>query len=138
MKKLAALTLSLFLTTGTALADSSKNANPEPAKAAEPAKPKAAKNADKSDSEIAAQLETAGLVLRMDPFRPQIAAAQRDLGVDLQHILRVLNGYEHRLDDHGARLAGCDHRLEDHGTRLTAVETRVAQFGNHAAPAETK
>jgi tetratricopeptide (TPR) repeat protein len=31
-----------------------------------------------ADAEIAAQLETAGLVLRMDPFRPQIAAAQRD------------------------------------------------------------
>jgi hypothetical protein len=57
MKKLAALALSLFLTTGIALADSPKDADPKPAKAAEPAKPKAAKKAEKSDSAIAAEIE---------------------------------------------------------------------------------
>ena len=57
MKKLAALTLSLFLVTGTALADTPKDADPQPAKAAPPAKPKAAKKADKTDSAIAAELE---------------------------------------------------------------------------------
>jgi hypothetical protein len=56
MKKIAALTLSLFLTCGTALADSPKDADPQPAKAA-PAKPKAAKKTEKADSLIAAQLE---------------------------------------------------------------------------------
>ena len=56
MKKLAALTLSLFLVSGTAFADTPKNADAQPAKA-QPAKPKAAKKAEKSDAAIAAQLE---------------------------------------------------------------------------------
>jgi hypothetical protein len=54
MKKLAALTLSLFLISGTALADTPKDAASQPSNAA---KPKAAKKADKSDSAIAAELE---------------------------------------------------------------------------------
>jgi hypothetical protein len=57
MKKLAALTLSMFLVTGTAFADTPKDADAQPAKVAQPAKPKAAKKADKSDSAIAAELE---------------------------------------------------------------------------------
>ena len=57
MKKLAALTLWMFLVSGTALADTPKDADAQPAKAAHPAKPKAATKADKSDAAIAAQLE---------------------------------------------------------------------------------
>jgi len=57
MKKIAALALSLFLTYGTALADTPKDADAQPAKPAAPAKPKAAKTAEKSDSAIAAELE---------------------------------------------------------------------------------
>jgi len=57
MKKLAALTLSLFLTTGTAFADTPKDADARPAKAASPAKPKAAKKAETSDAAISAQIE---------------------------------------------------------------------------------
>src|SRR6266513_207096 len=53
MKKLVDLTLSMFIVSGTALADSRKDADRQPAKA-QPAKPKAAKN---SDAAIAAQLE---------------------------------------------------------------------------------
>jgi hypothetical protein len=56
MKKLAALTLSLFLVSGTALADTPKEADPQPAKAAQATKPKAAKKAAKSDSAIAAEI----------------------------------------------------------------------------------
>src|SRR5713226_1992687 len=57
MKKLAALTLSMFLVSGIAFADTPKNADPQPAKSAQPAKPKAAKKAEKPDLAIAAQLE---------------------------------------------------------------------------------
>jgi len=57
MKKLAALTLSLFLTTGMALADTPKDSDSQPPKAASPAKPKAAKKAEKADSAIAAEIE---------------------------------------------------------------------------------
>jgi hypothetical protein len=47
MKKLATLTLSLFLVSGTAFADTPKDADAQPSKA-QPAKPKAAKKAEKS------------------------------------------------------------------------------------------
>ena len=61
MKTLASLVLALFLTTGMALADTPKDADPKPAKAAAPAKPKPATKpatkADKSDSALAAEIE---------------------------------------------------------------------------------
>jgi hypothetical protein len=58
MRKLAALVLSLFLTTGVAFADSPKDADAPAPKSSEPAKPKAAaKKATKTDAEIAAELE---------------------------------------------------------------------------------
>jgi hypothetical protein len=56
MKKLAALTLSLFLTSGIAFADSGKDADAQPAKSA-PGKAKEAKKTDKADSAIAAEIE---------------------------------------------------------------------------------
>src|SRR5438128_12161009 len=57
MKKLAALTLSLFLVSGTAFADTPKDADARPAKGAPPAKPKAASKSENSNAAIAAQLE---------------------------------------------------------------------------------
>jgi hypothetical protein len=57
MKKLAVLTLSLFLSSGAALADTPKDADPQPAKSARPAKAKAAKKAEKKDASFAAELE---------------------------------------------------------------------------------
>ena len=57
MKKLAALTLSLFLTSGIAFADSPKDADAQPAKPARPGKAKESGKTDKSDSAIAAEIE---------------------------------------------------------------------------------
>jgi len=58
MRKLAALVLSVFLTSGVAFADSPKDADAPAPKSSEPAKPKAAaKKATKTDAEIAAELE---------------------------------------------------------------------------------
>jgi hypothetical protein len=58
MRKLAALVLSLFLTSGVAFADSPKDADAPAAKSSEPAKSKAAaKKVTKTDAEIAAELE---------------------------------------------------------------------------------
>jgi hypothetical protein len=58
MRKLAALVLSLFLTSGVAFADSPKDGDAPAPKSSEPAKPKAAaKKATKTDAEIAAELE---------------------------------------------------------------------------------
>jgi hypothetical protein len=59
MKKFAALTLSIFLTCGTALADTPKAADApaDAAKAAKAAKAKAAKSAEATEARFAAELE---------------------------------------------------------------------------------
>jgi hypothetical protein len=57
MKKIAALTLSLFLSSGIAFADSPKDADAQPAKNTPPGKAKEAAKTDKSDSAIAAEIE---------------------------------------------------------------------------------
>jgi hypothetical protein len=85
MKKLAALAVSLFLVTGTAFADTPKNADPQPAKTAQPAKPKAAKKAEKSDAAIAAQLEELRQALQSQQEQLQMLKgelAKRDRQID--------------------------------------------------------
>jgi hypothetical protein len=84
MKKLAALTLSLFLVSGTAFADTPKDADAQPAKA-QPAKPKAAKKADKSDAAISAQLEELRQTLQSQQEQLQLLKeelAKRDRQID--------------------------------------------------------
>jgi hypothetical protein len=78
MKKLAALTLSLFLTSGMALADTPKDADPQPAKPAQPAKPKAARTAEKSDAKFAAELEE--LRQAMQAQQEQLQMLKEELG----------------------------------------------------------
>jgi hypothetical protein len=85
MKKIAALTLSLFLVTGTAFADTPKDTTSEPAKAAQPAKPKAAKNVAKSDSAIAAEIEELRQALQSQQEQLQLLKeelAKRDRQID--------------------------------------------------------
>jgi len=83
MKKLAALTLSMFLVSGTAFADTPKSADPQPSAA--PAKPKAAKKAEKSDAAIAAQLEELRQALQSQQEQLQMLKeelAKRDRQID--------------------------------------------------------
>jgi hypothetical protein len=86
MKKLAALTLSVFLTAGTALADTPKDADaPQPSKSATPAKPKAAKKADSKDAAIAAELEELRQTLQSQQEQLQMLKeelAKRDRQID--------------------------------------------------------
>jgi hypothetical protein len=85
MKKLAALTLSLFLTMGTALADSPKDANPQPAKAAPAAKAKAATKSEKAEAAIAAQLAELRQALQSQQEQLQLLKeelAKRDRQID--------------------------------------------------------
>src|SRR5467141_448221 len=85
MKKLAALAVSLFLVTGTAFADTPKNADPQPAKAAQPARPKAAKKAEKSEAAISAQLEELRQTLQSQQEQLQLLKeelAKRDRQID--------------------------------------------------------
>jgi hypothetical protein len=88
MKKLAALTLSVFLSFGIAFADTPKDANAQPAKPAEPAKAKAAKKAEKSeksDAAIAAELEELRQALQSQQEQLQTLKeelAKRDRQID--------------------------------------------------------
>jgi hypothetical protein len=86
MKKLAALTLSFFLMSGTALADTPKDAaDPQPAKSVPPAKPKAAKKAEKTDASFAAELEELRQTLQSQQEQLQLLKEEltkRDRQVD--------------------------------------------------------
>jgi hypothetical protein len=85
MKKLAALTLSLFLTTGIALADSTKDANSQPAKAPRAAKARAATKPEKAEAAIAAQLEELRQALQSQQEQLQLLKeelAKRDRQID--------------------------------------------------------
>ena len=84
MKKIAALTLSLFLTTGMALADTPKDSDPQPPKGA-PAKPKAVKKAEKADSAIAAEIEELRQAIQSQQEQLQLLKeelAKRDRQID--------------------------------------------------------
>jgi hypothetical protein len=84
MKKLAALTLSMFLVSGTAFADTPKDADAQPAKA-QPPKPKAAKKAENSNAAIAAQLEELRQTLQSQQEQLQLLKeelAKRDRQID--------------------------------------------------------
>ncbi len=85
MKKLAALALSLFLTTGMALADTPKDSDSQPPKAAAPAKPKAAKRAEKADSAIVAEIEELRQAIQSQQEQLQLLKeelAKRDRQID--------------------------------------------------------
>jgi hypothetical protein len=80
MRKLAALTLSLFLTSGIAFADSPKDTDAKPAKNAEPAK-----TAEKSNSAIAAEIEELRQTLQSQQEQLQLLKeelAKRDRQID--------------------------------------------------------
>jgi hypothetical protein len=85
MKKLAAFLLLLFLTTGLALADTPKDADAKPAKTADPAKPKAAKEKAKSDSALAAEIEELRQAIQSQQEQLQLLKeelAKRDRQID--------------------------------------------------------
>jgi hypothetical protein len=87
MKKIAALALSIFLTYGTALADTPKNADApaEPAKAGKAAKAKAAKSAEKENAAFAAELEELRQTLQSQQEQLQLLKeelAKRDRQID--------------------------------------------------------
>ncbi len=87
MKKLAALTLSIFLSGGMALADTPKEADAQPAKPANAAKAKAgaAKAAKKAEASFAAELEELRQTLQSQQEQLQLLKeelAKRDRQID--------------------------------------------------------
>jgi hypothetical protein len=131
MKTLAALTLSLFLIYGTALADSPKDAAPQPAKSATPAKPKAAKKAEKTDANFAAELEE---------LRQTLQAQQEQL----QMLKEELSKRDRQIDEAREAAAAANTRAADANTKAVEainttaeVKTTAASMGSTVADLKT-
>jgi hypothetical protein len=120
MKKLAALTLSLFLVSGTALADTSKDADPQPAKTASPAKPKAAKKAEKSDSAVAAQLE-------------ELRQALQSQQEQLELLKEELAKRDRQIDEAREAAAAANARAAEASTKATEAVNTTADVKSTAA-----
>jgi hypothetical protein len=125
MKKLAALTLSLFLVTGTALADTPKDADPQPAKAAPPAKPKAAKKADKTDSAIAAELEE---------LRQTLQSQQEQLTLLKEELAKR----DRQIDEAREAAAAANARASEASTKATEAVNSTAEAKTAAVSLNSK
>jgi len=124
MKKLAALTLSLFLTVGTALADTPKDtpkdADAQPAKPATPAKPKAATKADKSDSAIAAEIEE---------LRQALQAQQEQLTLLKEELAKR----DHQIDEARDAAAAANSRAAEANSKATEAVNTTAEVKSNEA-----
>jgi hypothetical protein len=121
MKKLAALALSVFLTSGPAFADTPKDADAPPAKSAQPAKPKAAKAAETSDAKFAAELEE---------LRQAMQAQQEQL----QMLKEELSKRDRQIDAAREEAAAANARASEATSKATeAVKTTAEVKSNEAA-----
>jgi hypothetical protein len=128
MKKIAALTLSLFLTYGTAFADTPKDtpkdADAQPAKPATPAKAKAAKKADKSDSAIAAEIEE---------LRQTLQAQQEQLSLLKEELAKR----DRQIDEARDAAAAANARAAEASTKATEAVNTTAEVKSAAATLNT-
>jgi hypothetical protein len=121
MKKIAALALSLFLTYGTAFADTPKDADAQPAK---PAKAKAAKKADKSDSAIAAEIEE---------LRQTLQAQQEQLTLLKEELAKR----DRQIDEAHDAAAAANARAAEASTKATEAVNTTAEVKSTAATLNT-
>ena len=119
MKKIVAFTLSLFLTYGIALADTPKDADPQPAKSAQPAKAKVAKKADKAESAIAVQLEE---------LRQAVQSQQEQL----QLLKDELAKRDRQIDEAREAAAAANARAAEASTRATEAVNTSAEVKSTA------
>jgi hypothetical protein len=140
MKKLAALTLSMFLVSGTALADTTKDASPQPAKAAQPAKPKAAKKADKSDSAIAAEIEELRQALQSQQEQLQLLKeelAKRDRQIDeAREVAAVANARAAEASSKATEAVNTTAEVKAATTALAAAQPQDADVAARVAKVE--
>jgi hypothetical protein len=124
MKKIAALTLSLFLTYGTAFADTPKDtpkdADAQPAKPAQPAKAKAARNADKSDSAIAAEIEE---------LRQTLQAQQEQLSLLKEELAKR----DRQIDEARDAAAAANARAAEASAKATEAVNTTAEVKTSSA-----
>src|SRR5947207_6947963 len=119
MKKLAALTLSMFLVSGTAFADTPKDSDAQPAKGAQPAKPKAAKKAENSNAAIAAQLEE---------LRQTMQSQQEQL----QMLKEELAKRDRQIDEAREAAAAANARAAEASTKATEAVNTTAEVKSTA------
>jgi hypothetical protein len=124
MKKIAALTLSLFLVAGMALADTPKDTTPETAKPASPAKPKAAKTSAKSDSAIAAEIE-------------ELRQALQSQHEQLQLLKEELAKRDRQIDEAREAAAAANARAAEATTKATEAVNTTAEVKTAAAALNT-
>jgi len=124
MKKLAALTLSLFFMYGTALADTPKDADAQPAKPATPAKAKAGKKADKSDAAVAAEIEE---------LRQTLAAQQEQLTLLKEELAKR----DRQIDEARDAAAAANARAAEASTKATEAVNTTAEVKSAAATLNT-
>jgi hypothetical protein len=127
MKKLAALTLSVFLSYGIAFADTPKDANPQPAKPAESAKAKVAKKVEKSEksnSAIAAELE-------------ELRQALQSQQEQLQILKEELAKRDRQIDDARDAAAAANARAAEASTKATEAVNSTAEVKSTAATLNT-
>lgn len=120
MKKLAALTLSLFLISGTAIADTPKDADAQPAKSAQPAKPKAAKIAEKADAAFAAELEE---------LRKAVQTQQEEL----QMLKEELAKRDRQIDEARDAAAAANSRAAEASSKAIEAVNSTAEVKSTAA-----
>jgi hypothetical protein len=118
MKKIATLTLLLFLVSGTAFADTPKDADAAPAKA-QPAKAKAAKKTEKSDAAIAAQLE-------------ELRQALQSQQEQLQMLKEELAKRDRQIDEAREAAAAANARAAEATTKATEAVNTTAEVQSTA------
>jgi TolA-binding protein len=121
MKKLAALALSMFLISGTAFADTPKDADAKPA---QPVKAKASKPAEKTDSAIAAELEELRQALR----------AQQE---ELQTLKEELAKRDRQMDETREAAAAANARAAEASSKATEAVNATAEVKSTEAAINT-
>jgi hypothetical protein len=111
MNKLATLTLSLFLISGTALADTPKDADPLPAKPKAAAK---AKPAEKSDAAIAAELEA---------LRQSLQAQQEQLNLLKEELAKR----DRQIDEAREEAAVANSRAAEASSKATEASSKATE-----------
>jgi hypothetical protein len=119
MKNLAALALSMFLVSGTAFADTPKDAEPHSAKAAPAAKPKAAEKVEKGDSAVAAEIE-------------ELRQAFQSQQEQLQMLKEELAKRDRQIDEAREAAAAANARATEATTKATEAENTSAEVKSTA------
>lgn len=124
MKKLAALTLLVLLTTGMALANSPKDADAKPGKGPAPARPKAAKTAEKPDSTLALEIE-------------ELRQALQSQQEQLQLLKEELAKRDRQIDEAREAAAAANARAAEASTKAVEAVNTSAEVKSTAAALKT-